>query len=223
MSPAAALGELGRAHAWPLSPTALPQLVTSGGERARYEFRAWGEAFPNLPQPTGCPADEAVYLLPAGCGCRNIKLRDGALEIKELVSDAGGLQLWQPVACLEFPIPTTVLLRELLFLLRLGIVLRRASYRQEELLAELAEEPRRELAVVRLRKRRRLHEVAGCRAETTELVLADGRRIMSAAVEHAEPLPLLRAVAAMGLACRPNLAYPAALACLRAGQPPARL
>ena len=39
---------------------------------------------------------------------------------------------------------------------------------------------------------------------------------MSAAAEHADPMPLLRAMAAMDLAECPNLSYPAALARLHA-------
>jgi hypothetical protein len=177
--------------------------------RPRFEYRAWAEAFPDLPRPEGEPFADEVYLIPLGLGGRDIKIRGGALEMKDLLLEQDGLPLWQPAVRLEFPIPARLVERELLERLALNQVLRRQRYTQEELLEELAE-ARRNIAVVPVQKRRRLFEVAGCRAESGEVLVA-GRRLLTAAAEHETPDALRRAVGEMKIAKYPNLDYPAAL------------
>ena len=184
-------------------------------ESARFEYRAWAATFPELPQPEGEPWREETYLLPPHLASRNVKIRDGALEIKELVSEKDGMQSWHPAAKLEFPIAASALERELLLLLHLGIVLEREVYGPDELLADITE-ARHDVVAQPVRKRRCRYEVAGCRAETAEIALAGRRRIMSAAVEHENPERLLRAIVTMGLDRFTNLSYPTALARLRA-------
>ena len=177
--------------------------------RPRFEYRAWAEAFPDLPRPESEPFTDEVYLIPLGLGGRDIKIRGGALEMKDLVLEQDGLPLWDPAVRLEFPIPTRLVERELLERLALNQVLQRQRYTQEELLEELAE-ARRNIAVVPVQKRRRLLEIAGCRAESGEVLVA-GRRLLTAAAEHETPDTLRRAVGEMKLARYPNLDYPAAL------------
>ena len=63
----------------------------------------------------------------------------------------------------------------------------------------------------RLRKRRRLYEVAGCRAETTEVEFPDGSRGMTAAVEDEVAANAQAAARAMRLGDLPNLSYPQVL------------
>ena len=48
---------------------------------ARFEYRIWGAAFPELPAPDQVPASPEVYLLRAGVDDVNAKFRAGALEI----------------------------------------------------------------------------------------------------------------------------------------------
>src|SRR5690242_13210327 len=150
----------------------------------RYEYRVWGDAVPtDLPRPAaGEPFADEVYLLPLGLLGYDIKLRGGALEIKDLLLVRDGLPLWRPAARLPFPIPTHLVERELLVRLLLNQPLRRQRYTQEELLEELAE-ARLNIAVVPVQKRRRLLEVAGCRAESGEVLVA-GKRLLTAAAEH---------------------------------------
>jgi hypothetical protein len=176
--------------------------------RPRFEYRAWAEAFPDLPRPESEPFADEVYLIPLGLGGRDIKIRGGALEMKDLLLEQDGLPLWQPAVRLEFPIPAHLVERELLERLALNQILRRRRYTQEELLEKL--ETRRNIAVVPVQKRRKLFEVAGCRAESGEVLVA-GRRLLTAAAEHESPGALRRAVAEMKLARYPNLDYPSAL------------
>ena len=70
-----------------------------------FRVRAWAEAFPVLPRPESEPFTDEVYLIPLGLGGRDIKIRGGALEMKDLVLEQDGLPLWDPAVRLEFPIP----------------------------------------------------------------------------------------------------------------------
>lgn len=187
----------------------------------RLEHRAWAPSFPGLPAPGEDDAwAEETYLVPLGLQGRNIKLRAGALELKDLLLvEDDGFQLWSPATRLPFPIPAALVERELLVRLALSQPLRRERYGADELLAEVVGPRRASIAVIPVRKRRRLLEVAGCRAETAEVELAqDGRRLMTAAAEHEEAARLRRAVAEMGLAGHPSTDYPTAL--LRLAPPP---
>ena len=63
---------------------------------ARFEYRIWGEAFPDLPAPDPAAPSTEVYLLPAAGDEVNAKIRGGALEIKRLLGSEAGLQKWLP-------------------------------------------------------------------------------------------------------------------------------
>lgn len=182
-------------------------------ERARFEFRAWAPAFPDLPQPEGDDWSSEIYLIPLGLLTKSVKIRGDALEIKEMVSDRDGLQLWRPAARLTFPIPAATLERELMVLIKIGQPLHHERYGADELLEDVAG-TRRNVVAVPIRKRRHLFEVEGCRAECTEVEHA-GRRIMTVAAEHEQPARLLAAVRAMKLERFENLAYPSELSRLR--------
>lgn len=188
---------------------------------AAWERRAWGPSFPGLGPPGDAePWGVETYLLPLGLAGRNIKITgdDGsggggaaaALEMKDLVVRRGDLQLWQPAARLPFPIAARLVERELIVRLALGQPLHRERFTVEELLADIAL-ARGNVAVVRLRKRRRLFEAAGCRAEVGEVEIG-GDRILTACVEHPESDRAARAAAELGIDQYPNLDYPAALA-----------
>jgi hypothetical protein len=178
-------------------------------DKPRYEYRAWDEAFPDLPQPSAEPWEEETYLIPLGMLSRNIKIRDDALEIKEMLADRNGLELWHLSARLEFPIPALTLERELMVLLKIGQPLRHERYGPREIMEDIVA-PRRNVVAIPLRKRRHLYEVAGCRAETAEIEL-QGQRLMTAAAEHEEAERVLEAVQLMGLDRHPNASYPIAL------------
>lgn len=180
----------------------------------RYEHRAWAPEFPKLPQPQDEPWTEEIYILPLGLLGRNIKIRDGALEIKELVLERDGLQLWRPTARLEFPIPALTLERELMVLLQIGQPLRRERYGAEEIMTDIVEARRNVVAVPLRKQRRRFETAAGALAETVR-VEAGGQTVMTAAAEHEEPERVLAAIEELGLDRFPNLDYPATLDRLR--------
>ena len=45
--------------------------------RPRFEYRAWAEAFPDLPRPESEPFADEVYLIPLGLGGRDIRSAAG--------------------------------------------------------------------------------------------------------------------------------------------------
>jgi hypothetical protein len=174
----------------------------------RYEYRAWA-SFPELPQPDAEAWGEETYLIPLGLWSMDIKIRGEALEIKELVADRDGLQLWRPAARLALPVPALTLERELMTRIKIGQPLRRELYGRQEIMEDIVD-ARRNVAALTVRKRRRLFEFGGCRAETAEVEVAGGR-LMTAAAEHAEPGLVVDAARGMGLDRHPNVAYVAAL------------
>lgn len=173
-----------------------------------YEWRAWASSFPDLPEPDEDWSEES-YLLVQGLHSLNVKIRDGMLEIKELLAERDGLQLWSPAAELRFPIPAATLERELMVRLQIGQPLRHERYGERELFEDVTL-ARRNVLAMPVRKRRHLYVVHGCRAESGEVEVA-GRRFRTAAAEHQEPEQLRRAILHMGLDRHPNLGYPAAL------------
>jgi hypothetical protein len=173
------------------------------GTSPRFERRAWAPAFPELPDPAAEQGAEEIYLLRPGRADFNLKLRDGRLELKELVALHDGLQQWRPTAKLEFPLPSAELGK-----LDIEPPAAPVDYPSFEALRPVLE--RAGLVVLPLCKRRRLFERAGCRAETA-LVEAAGRRLATAAVEDVDPERVRRAAVEMGLDRLPNRAYPAVL------------
>jgi hypothetical protein len=185
---------------------------------ARFEYRIWGERFPELPSPDGVAASPEVYLLPATVDGVNAKIRNGALEIKRLLGMRGGLQQWLPALRCPLPLPAAVIVRELCP--ALGVEpqpLARASYDFERFLGEVAN-TWTGVRSVSLMKRRRSFEIAGARAERTRIELGPVT-VESAAIEAEDFNAAVRATAELRLMRAPNLDYVGALRRLLAGEP----
>ena len=131
-----------------------------------FEFRARAPSFPGLPSPENEERQEEIYLIPLGVFGHSIKLRGDALEIKDLLKEQDRLQLWDPATRLPFPIPAALVERELLVRLALSEPLAREHYDAETLLKEVVEPRQRNIATVRVAKRRHLFMATACRAET---------------------------------------------------------
>jgi hypothetical protein len=184
---------------------------------ARFEYRIWGQAFPELPSPDQTPESREVYLVPAAVDGSNAKIRREALEIKRLLGVHAGLQHWLPALRCPLPLPAAVIEEHLCP--ELGVAppaLRRASYDLAQFLAEVASA----LAGVRavsLVKRRRSFEVAGSRAERTRVTIGEAT-LESVAIE-AERFELAApATDELKLRGAPNLDYVSAIRRILAGQ-----
>ena len=184
----------------------------------RFEYRIWGAAFAGLPAPDAVAESAEVYLVPERTGV-NVKFRRGALEIKRLLGTQGGLQHWLPALRCLLPLPARVIARDLCP--ALGVApppLARRRYDLAQLLAEVVP-ALAGVRAVRLCKRRRQFEVAGARAERTQISIGEVT-IESAAVEAERFDQAARAAEQLMLRRAPNLDYVAALRRLLAGARP---
>jgi len=183
---------------------------------ARFEYRIWGHAFPELPSPDQEPESREVYLVP-GVDGSNVKFRREALEIKRLLGVRAGLQHWLPALRCLLPLPAAVIEGHLCP--ELGVPpppLRRASYDLGQFLAEVAH-ALPGVRVVSLVKRRRPFEIAGSRAERTRVTIADVT-LESAAIEAERFGWAARATDELKLRRAPNIDYVTAIRRILAGQ-----
>jgi hypothetical protein len=194
--------------------------VTRPYAPARFEYRIWGRAFPELPSPDQQPQSREVYLVPAEVDGSNIKLRREALEIKRLLGVRAGLQHWLPALRCVLPLPAAVLEEHLCP--ELGSApppLRRASYDLRQFLAEVSS-ALPGVRVVWLVKRRRPFEVAGSRAERTRVTLGEVT-LESVAIEAERFEWAARATDELELPRAPNLDNVTAIRRILTGQAPA--
>jgi hypothetical protein len=193
------------------------ELVMAPYAPARFEYRIWGHAFPELPSPDQEPESREVYLVPAGVEGSNVKFRREALEIKRLLGVRAGLQHWLPALRCVLLLPATVIEEHLCP--ELGVApppLRRASYDLGQFLAEVATDLPG-VRVVWLVKRRRPFEIAGSRAERTRVTIADVT-LESAAIEAERFEWAARATDELKLRRAPNIDYVTAIRRILAGQ-----
>jgi exopolyphosphatase/guanosine-5'-triphosphate,3'-diphosphate pyrophosphatase len=180
----------------------------------RWEWRVFGtgfaapeEAFAALPPAPIVESDE-VYLLSAAGS--NVKVRAGLMDIKLLREvDADGLERWEPVMKVGFPLPVAEVVRVFDALGVLAPPLRRDAFTLDQLFAELVE-PSDAVCVVRVHKRRQNYTFAGCMAEVADLEV-DGQVARTMAVESEDPSAVLAAVRSLGLDGQVNTSYPRGL------------
>ena len=166
--------------------------------------------------PVEVGLDRYVVLPRADFG---LKLGGGAIELKRRVRTLAGLEQWHPEGALPLPAAADDL--EAL----LGPVALPPP-RQEVALPDVAAlaawfARTQRLAVVAVRKRRRLYYRAGLRAEIGEIVWSGGR-LETLAVEGTQPGKVASFVARLGLAEAANASYPRLLlegACAVEGAP----
>jgi hypothetical protein len=193
------------------------ELVMAPYAPARFEYRIWGRAFPELPSPDQEPASREVYLIPPGVDGSNVKFRRKALEIKRLLGVRAGLQHWLPALRCALPLPTAVIEEDLCPELDVAPPpLQRTSYDLGQFLAEVAS-ALPGVRVVWLVKRRRPFEIAGSRAERTRVTIADVT-LESAAIEAERFGWAARATDELKLRRAPNIDYVTAIRRILAGQ-----
>ncbi|MDF1586103.1 hypothetical protein [Marinimicrococcus flavescens] len=188
---------------------------------ARFEHRAWARRFAWLPDPAGAAPSREIYLLAPGLPGWNLKLREGALELKALEAEQGGLQRWRPADRLSLPAPAARL-RALLAGPLPGLpVLPEDAGGSPEALVRVLPALCPGLRAVPVEKRRLPVEAGSCRAETVAVRLPDGASWHSAAAEHEDPLVLWNALRRLRLLAFANRDYTSALTrlCLM-GLPP---
>ncbi len=180
----------------------------------RYEYRVWardlGELRARLEgacDPTGTRTSRETYIISAMPDI-NVKIRDEALDVKQLIGTERDFQLWTPILKQTLPVSAAII-DEVVRLLGADPLPRTEAPREaREFTRLVADHP--DLAVVGVAKRRHGYTVDGCILEFAEVTM-DGVRVDSVAVE-ADDLTAATAVAdRLGISAYPNESYPAAI------------
>jgi exopolyphosphatase/guanosine-5'-triphosphate,3'-diphosphate pyrophosphatase len=190
----------------------------------RWEWRVFGEALGVAEQAVAAlsrgPAVESDELYLVSAAGASVKVRDRLIDIKLLREvDADGLERWEPVTKLGFPLPAAEVSRVFDALGVASPPLTRSTYTLDQFLAAL-DEPSGAVQAVTVHKRRIRFTLGGCMAEAAD-VEADGQGTRTIAVESEDAAAVIAAVRSSGLDGYVNTSYPRWLAAL-IGAGPAR-
>ena len=179
----------------------------------RYEFRIFARQLDKirrhlqaLATPESTSESKEIYLLDCFIAPdNNIKIRDGKLELKQLIECRQGLERWQPAGQWSFPVSPDTIYR-----LWPGDILKQtplhsAGLSCNALLQLVAENSF--LRYVNVYKKRSHFTVNGCATEMDRL-LVDGTALESFAIESEHPQTLLEVLAEMQLTDETNCSYP---------------
>lgn len=176
---------------------------------ANFEFRIWGadadelgRAIRRRGRPSGEKTGCDSYLLLAGEPSLGIKARDGRLDVKRRIEVVDGLERWQPVFSAAFPLVSARELPE-----RIAAAAGDRTIGSIEDLREAVRVSFPSALVVRVGKRRRLFDLAGCKAEVDEVEVR-GRTLGSAAIEHEDARTLAGVLAEIARNGWRNAGYP---------------
>jgi exopolyphosphatase/guanosine-5'-triphosphate,3'-diphosphate pyrophosphatase len=192
----------------------------------RWEFRTFGHDFGAAEASfaaltPGEPHDsDELYLLPRdeASTANVVKVRDDLMDVKALREvSADGLERWEPVFKVGFPIAAADVGPVLEALHLSPAPLTREAYTLDQLLDELVG-PSGTVRTVRVHKRRVRYTVDGCMAELSD-VTADGRPTRTIAIESEDPTAVVAAIDAVGLGDYLNRSYPRGLPAVLEGRP----
>lgn len=180
---------------------------------ARFEFRCWARNFGSVDTRLrrisachGIRESDEIYVATATKNDTNIKIRDGLLDIKELIETRGDLERWLPRVKCKFPVTKEMLEGDVLP--RLGVALsplRRSTYTLDQLLEDVVL-PEQKITVAAVFKRRFAFAVNGCMAELDE-VWTNGAGLHSVTIESTDPSAVLRARNSLRLDNLENVSY----------------
>ena len=185
----------------------------------RWEWRTFGQRFGDADAAfaamtsTGVADSDETYLLGTGSGAPSdvVKIRFDLMDIKVLREvSAAGLERWEPILKVGFPMPAADVLRVAEALHLPAPSLARADYTLQQFLDEVTG-PSGTVRPVEVHKHRVRYTVGGCSAEFSDVV-ADGRTIRTIAIESEDAAAVVEAVRSVGLEGYPNTNYPRGLA-----------
>ena len=181
----------------------------------RWEWRAFAHVVPRADAvfdamaPASVEESDEVYLLAPGGD--NVKVRDGLMDIKVLrETDAAGLQRWEPILKVPFPLGAEAARTVFQGLRRALPPIPPNGLTFDAVMAAAEAGAPGGPRAVRVHKRRARYTVAGCQAERSVLE-AGGHRTTSIAVESTDPAEVVAAVEVLGLRDYCNLDVPTGL------------
>jgi exopolyphosphatase / guanosine-5'-triphosphate,3'-diphosphate pyrophosphatase len=187
----------------------------------RWEFRTFGRhfgaaeaAFAELEPGAVQESDELYLLTREGEGSGNVvKIRYDLMDVKSLREvSSDGLERWEPVMKVAFPMATADMERVRTALDLPAPAVARDDYTRHQFIDEVATRSG-SVRPVRVHKRRVRYTVNGCTAEVSDVV-ADGRTTRTIAIESEDAAAVAAAIRAVGLDGYANTNYPRGLAAL---------
>jgi exopolyphosphatase/guanosine-5'-triphosphate,3'-diphosphate pyrophosphatase len=184
----------------------------------RWEFRTFGRDFGAAEAsfaamtPGAVQESDELYLLTHDAGPTTdvVKVRFDLMDVKALREvSPDGLERWEPVAKVAFPIAADGLAIVTQALRLSSTPSEAAAASLEGFLAEVVQ-PEGAVRAVEVHKRRVRYTVGGCTAEVSD-VTADGRPTRTIAIEAEDPMAVVAAVRSVGLGGYVNTSYPRGL------------
>ena len=183
--------------------------------KPRFEFRAFGQQFDEqikkmdeLSKVERIRDIYEVYLMTVGNTKNNIKIRHKMMDIKVLLEEKEGLELWEPYMVGEFPMNTEILISEVFP--ALGVeppFFDRDKYTLEQFLKEIIK-PDPDIIAVYTQKKRFAYTINKCICEVAE-VLINGALIKTIAIESENVEDVIATKALLGFTEQiENVSYP---------------
>ncbi|MGB4902970.1 MAG: hypothetical protein WBP00_19485 [Saprospiraceae bacterium] len=182
----------------------------------RFEFRTFGQNFDwavkrmarlSMPVPENLwdrHSDE-IYIVSRAITHNNTKIRDGLLDIKTLIETKQGLEKWNPLLKVVFPISVDALRDEIFPALQADMpTFDQNNIHMAAFLEMVHVHPK--LVAVRIHKQRSAYLVNNAICETGS-VLINGARVETICIESTEMDDILKAINEIGLAGIENINY----------------
>lgn len=182
----------------------------------RFEFRTFGQHFESaiqkmkqlsepVPEKFRERRTDEIYLISEMSSIHNVKIRDEKLDIKTLIHTYRGLEQWEPVTKVEFPLHVKFVAEALFPAFEVAIPdLDRDDYDVESLLRIVRIHP--ELLVVHVNKQRFGFMVNKTICEVAN-VLINGAMVVTLSSESTEPEDVLKTIRDLGLEELENINY----------------
>lgn len=182
-------------------------------EPPRYEYRVWGNSFLDLRNylqrlAAGSPVRASIetYLISERTDKCNLKIRAGRINLKLMLAEENGLELWRPMLDGEFPLDGRTITDQIFPHLELRSPdLERSAYSVDEFLKEVIR-PEPSIAMVPIVKKRSQFRLDESLAEFTSVAVGQ-REHDTVAVESTNPDAVLRLVRQLGIIGMPNTSY----------------
>jgi exopolyphosphatase / guanosine-5'-triphosphate,3'-diphosphate pyrophosphatase len=178
---------------------------------ARWEWRTFGERFGGAESRLSALSPERVresdetYVVSSHSDA-SAKVRDGLMDVKELLRVDGGLEQWRPVMKAAFPLPAAQVRAVLAFLGVTAPTLTRDAYTFDQIVHELVD-PSPDLLALEVHKRRTHYTLGGCMAELSQLRTNRGAS-QTIGIESEDPDRVAEVVRGLGLDSRANVNLP---------------
>lgn len=182
----------------------------------RFEFRTFGQDFTNVARymvEMSAPVPEnlrerhsdEIYIMSRTNDINNTKLRDGKMDIKTYIQTIDGLEQWNPVMKIEYPISNKVLLQEVFPAFQVEIPeFDKESFTTEDFLQIVHDH--KDLRAVKVHKHRFGYKVNNTICEVAK-VLIDGTSVVSISSESTEVKDVLKTIKDLGLEGVENINY----------------